>query len=87
MTLEESIKYYEDKVEESNRDAELYKRVKATPSLIEKCEKCAEDSEQIVIWLKHYAEIEEIVKHWNDKDSHFTSAVMAFEKILDVFKE
>lgn len=52
MTLEEAIKYYSELAEENEKDAEQFKRIKATQDMISHCYECAEEHRQLANWLK-----------------------------------
>lgn len=52
MTIDEAIQHCEEKAKELKADTEVYKRVKATPEHIAKCEECAREHEQLAEWLK-----------------------------------
>ena len=50
--LEEAIKYYSELAEENEKDAEQFKRIKATQDIISHCYECAKDHRQLADWLK-----------------------------------
>ena len=69
MTLEEAIKYYSELAEENEKDAEQFKRIKATQDMISHCYECAEEHRQIAELLKElkgykkaYTEIDNKIK-------------------------
>lgn len=51
-TLEETIKYYSELAEENEKDAEQFKRIKATQDIISHCYECAKEHRQLASWLK-----------------------------------
>ena len=52
MTLEEAIKYYSELAEENEKDAEQFKRIKATQNIISHCYECASEHRQLADWLR-----------------------------------
>ena len=52
MTLEEAIKYYSELAEENEKDAEQFKRIKATQDMISHCYECAKEHRQLAEWLR-----------------------------------
>lgn len=50
--LESAIKYYSELAEENKKDAEQFKRIKATQDIISQCYECAEEHRQLAEWLK-----------------------------------
>ena len=57
MTLEEAIKHCEEVAEENEKDAEQFKRIKATQDMISHCYECAEEHRQLAEWLRALKEI------------------------------
>lgn len=51
-TLEETIKYYSELAEENEKDAEQFKRFKATQDMISHCYECAKEHRQLADWLR-----------------------------------
>ena len=51
-TLEEAIKYYSELAEENEKDAEQFKRIKATQDMISHCYECAKEHRQLAEWLR-----------------------------------
>lgn len=56
-TLEEAIKYYSELAEENEKDAEQFKRIKATQDMISHCYECAKKHRMLADWLKALKEI------------------------------
>ncbi len=52
MNLEEAIAHYLKIAEENEKDAERFKRIKATQDMISHCYECAEDHRQLAEWLR-----------------------------------
>lgn len=52
MSLESAIKHYEELAEENEKDAEQFKRIKATQDMISHCYECAKEHRQLAEWLK-----------------------------------
>ena len=65
MTLEEAIKHYEELAEENEKDAEQFKRIKATQDMISHCYECAEEHRQLADWLKELKAYREARKEIN----------------------
>ena len=90
--LTEAIAHAKEKARELNNTADNWKWLSDEkgldlPSDYEPCKKCASEHEQLAEWLEELKAVKDIVDHWNDENSSFVSATIAFEKILDVFKE
>ena len=89
MTLDEAIIHAKEKAEElkmqSGFDTDNASYRMSDEERIQ-CLNCAQDHELLTEWLTELKEVKDIVDHWNDKNSSFVSATIAFEKILDVFK-
>ena len=62
-TLEEAIKYYSELAEENEKDAEQFKRIKATQDIISHCYECAKEHRQLAEWLREL----KIYKDFEDK--------------------
>ena len=62
-TLEEAIKYYSELAEENEKDAEQFKRIKATQDIISHCYECAEEHRQLAEWLRELKELRKITQH------------------------
>lgn len=60
-TLEEAIKYYSELAEENEKDAEQFKRIKATQDMISHCYECAEEHRQLAEWLTELKDIKNLV--------------------------
>ena len=52
MSLESAIKHYSELAEENEKDAEQFKRIKATQDMISHCYECAEEHRQLAEWLR-----------------------------------
>lgn len=52
LTIDEAIVHYEELAEENEKDAEQFKRIKATQDMISHCYECAKDHRQLTKWLK-----------------------------------
>lgn len=51
-TLDEGIKYYSDLAEENEKDAEQFKRLRASQDMISHCLECAKEHRQLADWLR-----------------------------------
>ena len=60
-TLEEAIKYYSELAEENEKDAEQFKRLRATQDIVSHCYECANEHRQLAEWLRE-------LKAYRDKD-------------------
>lgn len=56
LSLEEAIKYYLELAEENEKDAEQFKRIKATQDMISHCYECAKEHRQLAEWLRELKE-------------------------------
>ena len=52
LSLSDAIKHYEELAEENEKDAEQFKRIKATQDIISHCYECAKEHRQLAEWLK-----------------------------------
>ena len=66
MSLEEAIKYYSELAEENEKDAEQFKRIKATQDMISHCYECAEEHRRLADWLR---ELKAYKKAYTEIDS------------------
>lgn len=59
LSLDKAIKSYEKIAEENEKDAEQFKRIKATQDMISHCYECAQEHRQLAEWLKKLKAYEE----------------------------
>ena len=85
--LTEAINHAREVAKENRNKARLFANNPFYGTISTKCEECATEHEQLAGWLEELKAVKDIVDHWNDENSSFVSATIAFEKILDVFKE
>ena len=52
LSLEDAIKNYSELAEENEKDAEQFKRIKATQDIISHCYECAKEHRQLAEWLR-----------------------------------
>lgn len=52
LSLNKAIKSYEKIAEENEKDAEQFKRIKATKDIASYCYECAKEHRQLAEWLK-----------------------------------
>lgn len=71
--LESAIKHYSELAEENEKDAEQFKRVKATQDMISYCYECAEEHRKLAEWLK---ELKAYKKAYTEIDSKIESDYM-----------
>ena len=69
LSLDKAIKSYEKIAEENEKDAEQFKRIKATEDIASYCYECAKEHRQLAEWLrelnayrKAYTEIDNKIK-------------------------
>lgn len=101
MTLEEAIKYYSELAEENEKDAEQFKRIKATQDMISHCYECAEKHRQLAEWLRELrvkrqiiTNVKEQCKAWKMNDfqnrdygTGFISAISNIEGLIAYTEE
>ena len=89
MTLEEAIKHCEEVAEENEKDAEQFKRIKATQDMISHCYECAKDHRQLAEWLTELKKLREIpdklVPKYRDgiQDEYNCGANEMLEEVID----
>lgn len=89
LNLEEAIKYYSELAEENEKDAEQFKRIKATQDIISHCYECAEEHRQLAEWLRELKKLREIpdklVPKYRDgiQDEYDHGANEMLEEIID----
>ena len=52
LSLDEAIAHYLKIAEENEKDAEQFKRIKATQDMISHCYECAKEHRQLADWLR-----------------------------------
>lgn len=96
-TLEEAIKYYSELAEENEKDAEQFKRIKATQDIISHCYECAKECakkhRQLAEWLRELKayrkaekEIEQELVNWNDIDNGKCRGLYLATSIIQNYK-
>ena len=63
LSLDEMIKHYEKLAEENEKDAEQFKRIKATQDIISHCYECAKEHRQLADWVREW-------KKYKDNEMH-----------------
>ena len=86
-TLDESIKYCEEKAEALREYSDVLSETSTTPKgkEISDCLECAEEHEQLAKWLSHYQKICRIVEEYSKRDEYMTMTAY-FVDILETFK-
>lgn len=101
LSLEEAIKYYSELAEENEKDAEQFKRIKATQDMISHCYECAEEHRQLAEWLRELrvkrqiiTNVKEQCKVWKMNDfqnrdygTGFISAISNIEGLIAYTEE
>lgn len=91
LSLDKAIKSYEKIAEENEKDAEQFKRIKATEDIASYCYECAKEHRQLAEWLKKLkAYKEERVSceycKYNEKQQHERPCSLCKHNFKDMFE-
>ena len=94
-TLDEAIPHYHQQAESQKKMAEYYNRTKQSErdkyrkGMCSHCLECAKEYEQLVEWLKQFAEIKQIVDEWAryENTAYQDSDTFYWHRVLRVFGE
>lgn len=93
LSLDKAIKSYEKIAEENEKDAEQFKRIKATEDIASYCYECAEEHQQLAEWLRELKayrkaekEIEQELVNWNDIDNGKCRGLYLATSIIQNYK-
>lgn len=91
LSLDKAIKSYEKIAEENEKDAEQFKRIKATEDIASYCYECAKEHRQLAEWLKELkAYKEERVSceycKYNDRQQHERPCSLCKHNFKDMFE-
>lgn len=91
LSLDKAIKSYEKIAEENEKDAEQFKRIKATEDIASYCYECAKEHRQLAKWLrelKAYKDARVGCEYCKDRyrESHERPCSLCKRNFVDMFE-